>query len=510
MGGAMASIVISVIVLVILRYTVKLANTYWFRPKKMEKRLRNLGFRGNQYRIIFGDAKDVGKTRAAATSRPMEPSDKIASRILPYYHNMVQKYGKTFFLWFGTKARLTISDPVLVKDILSRTEEFRKPNNDQMARVLVGGLFSSEGKTWAQHKKILNPAFHIDKTKNMVPSIVESCSQMMNKWNISVASNKSVEVEMRPQIDVLIYDIMCRALVAGPISEEAKEIYQQRMILNQQAAKLARLMFYPGWWNLSTQEVKTMRAGHKETERLVKKVVTRRLEEMKQGASDHGDILSLLLEAFQDPASGFSLDDVIEECRTFHFLGVESTARSLIWVLYVLANYPEWQERARAEVLQVFGDQKPNAEGMNQLKIVTMIIYETLRFYPPNGVIHRSISKDTKLGDMVLPAWIQVTIPIALMNHDPDIWGEDVNEFKPERFAQGIFNSKMQSIFLAFFSGPRRCTGQTMGTVLITFVVATLLQGFSLELAPSYSHAPRYSFFLVPEHGLQLVLRQHI
>ena len=54
---------------------------------------------------------------------------------------------------------------MLVKDILSRTEEFRKPNNDQMARVLVGGLFSSEGKTWAQHKKILNPAFHIDKTK---------------------------------------------------------------------------------------------------------------------------------------------------------------------------------------------------------------------------------------------------------------------------------------------------------------------------------------------------------
>ena len=89
----MVSIVISVIVLVILRYTIKLANTYWFRPKRTEKRLRKLGFRGNQYRIIFGDAKDMWKTRDAATSKPMEPSDKIASRILPYYHNMVQKYG---------------------------------------------------------------------------------------------------------------------------------------------------------------------------------------------------------------------------------------------------------------------------------------------------------------------------------------------------------------------------------------------------------------------------------
>ena len=53
---------------------------------------------------------------------------------------------------------------------------------------------------------------------------------MMNKWNISVASNKSVEVEMKPEIDALIFDIMYKTLVAGPISEEA------------------RLMFYPGWW----------------------------------------------------------------------------------------------------------------------------------------------------------------------------------------------------------------------------------------------------------------------
>ncbi|KAK1385819.1 hypothetical protein POM88_023554 [Heracleum sosnowskyi] len=132
MDATIASIVISVLALVILRYTIKLANRYWFRPKKIEKRLRELGFRGNPYRIVFGDANDVGLIRAQVTSKPMELSDDISPRVLPYYKHMVQKYGKKNFIWFGTKARLSVTDPVLVKDILSRPNEFRKPSNDHM------------------------------------------------------------------------------------------------------------------------------------------------------------------------------------------------------------------------------------------------------------------------------------------------------------------------------------------------------------------------------------------
>lgn len=134
-----------------------------------------------------------------------------------------------------------------------------------------------------------------------------------------------------------------------------------------------------------------------------------------------------------------------------------------------------------------------------------------MRLYPPTSMIHRAISKDTKLGDMILPAWIQMTIPITLMNHDPDIWGEDVKQFKPERFAEGVFNSKMQSVFLAFSGGPRKCNiGQSMAMVTDKIVIATLLQRFSFELSPSYLHAPKHAFLLVPQHGMKLVLRQPI
>lgn len=141
---------------------------------------------------------------------------------------------------------------------------------------------------------------------------------------------------------------------------------------------------------------------------------------------------------------------------------------------------------------------------------VKMIVYEVLRLYPPTSIVHRSIFGDTTLGDMVLPAFIQITIPITLMNHDPDICGEDVKQFKPERFAKDIFNSEMQYIFLAFAGGPWKCIGQIMAMVTDQFVIATLLQNFSLELSPSYLHAPRHSFPLIPQHGMKIVLRKRV
>ncbi|XP_074325939.1 cytochrome P450 72A397-like [Apium graveolens] len=331
----------------------------------------------------------------------------------------------------------------------------------------------------------------------------------MEKWNMSPASKDSLEIDIAPDIETLVSSLMCKTVVTGQFTEETKRIYQLRITVRQQSAKLIKFMFFPGWWHLPFQEVKVMKAAHRETQSLVKKMVIRRLEEMKNGARNEGDVLSLMLEAYQDEASGVSLDDVIEVCRSFHFVGPESTTRSQIWMMYLLAKHPEWQERARQEVLQVFGEKKPNVQGLYKLKTVTMIMYEALRLYPPTVIFHRSISKDTKLGDMVLPAWIQISIPLILMHHDPDIWGEDATQFNPERFAEGgSFNSRMQ--LLTFTWGPKKCTGESMAVVIHKTLIATLLQGFSFQLSPSYLHAPKHVFLLAPEHGMKLLVRKFV
>jgi cytochrome P450 len=101
-------------------------------------------------------------------------------------------------------------------------------------------------------------------------------------------------------------------------------------------------------------------------------------------AGSEQDILATLL-AVEDPETGtrFSYGELCEEIATLMLAGHETSSSTLAWSLYLLANAPDIQERARLEVSTVLGERPAEFRDIKRLSLIRNILREALRLYPP-------------------------------------------------------------------------------------------------------------------------------
>lgn len=133
---------------------------------------------------------------------------------------------------------------------------------------------------------------------------------------------------------------------------------------------------------------------------------------------------------------------------------------------------------------------------------------EVLRLYSPAPNVQRQARQDIKVDNLVIPNGTNVWIDVVSMHHDEKLWGEDVNEFKPERFKGDIHggcNHKMG--FLPFGFGGRMCVGRNLTNMEYKIVLSLILSRFSFSLSPNYSHSPCIMLSLRPMHGLPLIFK---
>jgi hypothetical protein len=144
----------------------------WWRPRRLEKALRARGLRGSSYRFLTGDLAEESRRRKEAWARPLPlRCHDIAPRIKPFLHGTVvrEQHGKRrqpCITWFGPTPEVNITDPELAKVVLSnKFAHLERVRFKEVSKLLSQGLSYHEGEKWVKHRRIINPAFQLEKLK---------------------------------------------------------------------------------------------------------------------------------------------------------------------------------------------------------------------------------------------------------------------------------------------------------------------------------------------------------
>ncbi|KAF3339940.1 Cytochrome P450 72A15 [Carex littledalei] len=353
----------------------------WFRPRRLERVLREQGLRGTVYRPLVGDFKENTQLNKEACAKPMPLSHDIIPRVEPLLHRSMKEFGKQSFTWFGSLPRVTIRDPELVREILSsKFGHFETQKIGRLGRLLAdGGLIMYDGEKWAKHRRILNPAFHVEKLKRMLPAFATCCDELVDRWENSVGPDGSFELDVWPEMKILTGDVISRAAF-GSSYQEGRRIFELQSELAERFTKTIPTSFLPFSWYLPTENNRRMKQMSREVHTLLKGIIAKREKAIQNGETTKDDLLGLLLESNMremgqngksDSSLGMTTNEVIEECKVFYIAGKGTTSVLLTWTMVVLSMHPEWQEKVREEVLQHFGRKTPDYDGLSRLKIVS-------------------------------------------------------------------------------------------------------------------------------------------
>lgn len=150
------------------------------------------------------------------------------------------------------------------------------------------------------------------------------------------------------------------------------------------------------------------------------------------------------------------------------------------------------------------------ATTLERLPLLNGIANETLRLYPTVPVTVRHAVRDTSLLGRHIPEGSDVVLSPWATNRLKSIWGEDAEEFNPERWINKADNTPNNSggadsnySFLTFLHGPRSCIGQNFAKAELRCLIAAFVGRFEWDLETKVEDVkPAGVITIKPQNGL--------
>ncbi|SGY17567.1 BQ5605_C015g07821 [Microbotryum silenes-dioicae] len=266
---------------------------------------------------------------------------------------------------------------------------------------------------------------------------------------------------------------------------------------------------------IPNKRVQAVRKGFETMDSESRKIVEEKKRELEKdgGAAALGggkDLMTLLLKSNLGEAKANMSDAELQgQMTTFILAGHETTSTALTWLLHHLSLRPDMQSKLRREIREArahataeHGRQELNTVDLNGLVYLDAVCREVLRFEPPVSLTIRSASEDDSIplgtpvkatnGKMISSVEVKkgqvLVVSIAAININPDVFGDDAEEFKPERWLvkegeQGSItgNTGVYSNMMTFLAGPRACIGYRFSVLELKAIASVLLDSFSFS-----------------------------
>jgi cytochrome P450 len=333
---------------------------------------------------------------------------------------------------------------------------------------------TAEGDEWLRHRRLASPAFHRERIEGYGRTMAGYAQDAVDSWT------DGETVDLHDEMTALTLRIVARTLFDTDVTARIEEVARiGTWIQDFYYLRFASLRFLIPTW-LPTPGNRRLAAA------------TRRLDEVVYGMirerrpdEDRGDLLSMLLNARDEQGNGMSERQVRDEVMTLLLAGHETTALALSWAFLMLDRNPSARVRLEAELAAVLGDRDdpPAPAHVPALPYAQAVVNETLRLYPPAYVTGREAVRDTTVGGLRIPKRHIILISMYTTHRDPRFF-PDPDEFRPERWLDGLEKRLPRGAFIPFGLGSRKCVGASFAMMEATLLLATIARRWRFELAP--------------------------
>ncbi|KAK6955882.1 hypothetical protein Daesc_003528 [Daldinia eschscholtzii] len=199
------------------------------------------------------------------------------------------------------------------------------------------------------------------------------------------------------------------------------------------------------------------------------------------------DLLALLQEGRDEKGEPLGFEELTAEALTQLIAGSDTTSNSSCALLYHVARTPGVLQKLQEELDAAIPSDDvtvPTYDTIRNLPYLQMVINETLRIHCTSGIgLPREIPPDSEgvhIRGYYFPPGTVLSVPTYTMHHSREIWGDDADEFRPERWEETT--ARQKNAFIPFSTGPRACVGRNVAEMEMKMIVATWARRYSVFL----------------------------